>query len=232
MENTPVEATPDIRAAIFARIPREQLAHAVAETQALVRPPDAVFYRELAAHYRRVRAFLPSLLESIFWQETPGAMALIDAWQYLQRHQESGRRHFDDAVPLSIVSSSWRRFVLPQTSPDDKVPSEKVSPGKAVDICAYTFCVLDQLRGAIKRREVFVAPSVRYGDPRRGLLTGAEWEAARPLICRTLGWSSDAEPILSALAEELDATYRRVQKRLPENAAVRLKGRRARKSWS
>lgn len=213
------EAGPDIRDAIFARIPREQLVQVVNNAQALVRPPDAVFYRELEADYRRVRAFLPLLLGSVRWQGTPGAMELIAAWQYLHRHYESGRRYFDDAVPLSIVPSSWRRFVFPSTSPKEKAPS-----GKTIDICAYTFCILDQLRGAIKRREVFVSPSVRYGDPRQGLLTPAAWETARPLVCRTLGWNSEAGPVLSALADELDATYHRVQSRLPENTAVRFEG--------
>ena len=92
----------------------------------------------------------------------------------------------------------------------------------AVDHRAYTFCVLDQLREALRRRDVFVTPSWRYADPRRNLLAGAEWEAARPIMCRTLGYSPRPEPILAALSDELDQTYRAVAARLPNNPAVRF----------
>jgi hypothetical protein len=78
------------------------------------------------------------------------------------------------------------------------------------------------LRTAIRRRDVFVSPSWRYADPRFGLLTGGEWDTARPIICRTLGFTSDPAPVLSALAQELDQTYRSVAARLPNNSAVRF----------
>ena len=63
---------------------------------------------------------------------------------------------------------------------------------------------------------------MRYADPRIGLLTGGEWGTARPIICRTLGFTSDPAPVLSALAQELDQTYRAVAARLPNNSAVRF----------
>ena len=91
-----------------------------------------------------------------------------------------------------------------------------------IDDHAYVFCVLDRLRNALRRRDVFVTPSWRYADPRSGLLAGSEWEAARPIVCRSLGYTPDVEPVLAALTEELDQTYRRVVARLPENPAVRF----------
>ena len=90
------------------------------------------------------------------------------------------------------------------------------------DLRAYTFCALDELRTAIRRRDVFVSPSWHYADPRIGLLTGGEWDTARPIICRTLGFTSDPAPVLSALVQELDQTYRAVAARLPNNSAVRF----------
>jgi len=84
------------------------------------------------------------------------------------------------------------------------------------------FCVLHQLYAALRRRDVFVSPSWRYGDPRAGLLSGSDWEATRPIICRTLGLTLDPEAVLDALANELDQTYRAVASRLPNNSAVRF----------
>ena len=224
-EDGDFEAKGDVRDTIFARISRERLAHVIEEAQGLIRPPDAIFYRELEAEYGRVRVFLPLLLRGVTWQGTPGIAGLTDAWSYLQQHQESGKRQFDDKVPLSIVSPSWKRFVFPDLSTRGKTPLAQTVDPKSIDICAYTFCVLDGLRGAIKRREVFVAPSVRYGDPRQGLLSPVAWETARPLVCRTLGWEPEAESALTRLRQELDDTYRRVQIHLPHNTSVRFEGK-------
>jgi len=55
-----------------------------------------------------------------------------------------------------------------------------------LDLTGYRLCVLDGLRRAIRRRDVFPLHSLRYADPRKGLLSGAAWEAARPAICRTV----------------------------------------------
>jgi hypothetical protein len=84
------------------------------------------------------------------------------------------------------------------------------------------FCTLDALRTALRRRDVFVAPSWRYADPRIGLLDGAEWLSARPIICRSLGLTIDAKTTLDALSAELDATWQAVAARLPDNPAIQL----------
>ena len=38
-----------------------------------------------------------------------------------------------------------------------------------------------------RRRDLFASLSLRFADPRIGLLAGSAWEAARPSTCRTLG---------------------------------------------
>jgi hypothetical protein len=111
-------------------------------------------------------------------------------------------------APLEVVGRAWQRHVLRD---DD-----------TIDFHAYTFCVLDKLQMALKRRDVFVARSWRYADPRTGLLDGAEWETNRPIICRTLGLSVEPGPTLTALSSELDRTYRAVAARLPDDPAVRF----------
>jgi hypothetical protein len=88
--------------------------------------------------------------------------------------------------------------------------------GGTMDYRAYTFCVLHRLYTALRRRDVFVRPSWRYADPRAGLLTGSDWEVTRLIICGTLGLTPDPEPVLKALADELDQTYRAVAARLTE----------------
>src|ERR1022692_3516473 len=93
-----------------------------------------------------------------------------------------------------------------------------------VDAQAYTFCLLDRLRKGLRRRDVFVTPSVRYADPRIGLLEleGETWEGARPFLCRSLGLPASADEALSALRQELDKTYRAVAANFPNNSAARI----------
>ena len=75
-------------------------------------------------------------------------------------------------------------------------------------------------RPAATRRAV--APSVRYADPRLGLLEGEGWASARPFICRTLGLPPTPAEALAALRQQLDHTYRAVAANLPHNDAVRI----------
>ena len=100
-----------------------------------------------------------------------------------------------------------------------------------VDKKAYVFCCLDRLRSALRRRDLFVAPSVRYADARRGLLSGATWEAARPTVCRSLGHSLSVEETITALSLQLDHTYRAVAARLPSNPAARVETLKAKMNW-
>ncbi|RMS72430.1 hypothetical protein ALP47_200129 [Pseudomonas savastanoi] len=106
------------------------------------------------------------------------------------------------------MDKAWQRHVVGE---DGKVNSR-----------AFAFCALAKLRVAIRRRDVFVNSSWRYADPRAGLLEGTEWEAARPVICRSLELSVQPQATLAALTQELDETYRRVAARLPDNDAVRF----------
>jgi len=197
----------ELRAKLFGNIPRETLMQAVDGVKALIRPANNVYYSELQGKYRTVRRFLPMLLTHVRFGTNVAGEPLVAALDWLQGNVT--RKTPTSAAPREVVGKAWQSHVF---SGDDG----------GVDVRAYTFCVLNKLQTSLKRRDVFVAPSWRYADPRAGLLDGAEWQAARPIICRTLGLSAKPEPMLAALASELDLTYRDVAERLPENKAVRF----------
>ncbi|SOB53356.1 hypothetical protein PLUA15_320022 [Pseudomonas lundensis] len=67
-----------------------------------------------------------------------------------------------------------------------------------------------------------MSPNWRYADRRIGLLDGAGWLAARPIICRSLGLTIDAKITLDALSVELDATWQAVAARLRDNPAIQF----------
>ncbi len=158
-----------LREALFNRFPRDSLVQTLTEIGTLVRPPDDVFYQSLDQQHGRVRGFLPALLTHIHFAAGQADTHLLAALDYLRRRKDS---ELELPVPLDVVPPKWRRHVG-----DGQSRAEQR---------AYTFCVLDRLRKALHRRDVFVAPSWRYADPRSGLLEGAQWQATRPMICRTL----------------------------------------------
>jgi hypothetical protein len=87
---------------------------------------------------------------------------------------------------------------------------------------AYTLCAVERLQESLRRRDVFVARSERWSDPRVKLLHGAQWDALRPQVCRALGRSESPEPELHALAQQLEMAYQRTVANFPANAAVRV----------
>lgn len=202
----PVVVDVELRPQVFARVPQNTLTQALDNVDALTRPPDDVFYGELEKRYGKVRRFLPTLLKQVHFGASPAGKPVVAAFDWLRENDRQPKP--DQAAPREVVRKPWQRSVLR----DD---------GK-VDRRAYTFCMLDALHTALRRRDVFVSPSWRYADPRAGLLTGDEWEAARPIICRSLELPSNPQPVLAALAAELNQTYRAVAARLPDNPAVRF----------
>lgn len=196
----------EVRAQVFDRTPREALARALQGVVGTIRPSGGVYQVELAQKYKTVRLFLPMLLEQIRFGANAAGLPVVAALDWLRLNLT--RRKPASATPLEVVGKAWKSHVLG----DDG----------SVDRQAYVFCVLEQLHAALKRRDVFVTPSWLYGDPRAGLLDGAEWLTMRPIICRTLDLSVTPEPTLNALAVELDRTYQAVATRLPQNPAVRF----------
>jgi TnpA family transposase len=197
-------ALPDseLRKCVYAEIGHEELRQALINVTSLVRPSDDVFYQELVRKQATVTRFLPTLLRVIRFAGNVSSIPLLEALEWLRDRPNC-------EPPTSVINKAWKRHVF-------------FNENGPVEQQAFTFCVLDKLRVAIRRRDVFVSPSWRYSDPHTGLLAGLEWESARPMICRSLGLSALAEPTLNLLAQELDATYRTVAARLPENDAVRF----------
>jgi hypothetical protein len=89
-------------------------------------------------------------------------------------------------------------------------------PAGTVDHRAYALCVLEQFHRALRRRDVYAAGSVRWGDPRARLLSGEEWEAARPQALAALRLDEPASVHLAGLGRTLDVAWRGLAARLAE----------------
>ena len=196
-----------VREAAFERIPEAQLRRAVETIDTLARPADDNYRQELVERYLRVRRFLPFVLRQVRFQATPSGQPVLDALQYLRSIEGKRSTVFKDA-PLEIVSPAWRRLVMEK---DD-----------GVNRPAYTLCAMDRLQDSLRRRDLYVSRSERWGDPRAKLLQGAQWQAERKRICRSLKLPLEAEEAVSRLRAQLDAAYRRTLDNLPDNEAVSI----------
>lgn len=197
-----------VRQQTFAQVPREQVLDAGAQVEALARPPDDNYYPELVERYLRVRRFLPTLLDTVSFEGTQAGQPVLSALHFLSQIERQRRPDMQQA-PLDIVPAAWRRLVLPRHDP-------------VADRRAYTLYTMERLQDSLRRRDVFVSRSERWGDPRVKLLQGAQWEAMRPQVCRALGHSESPEPELQILAQQLDATYQRTAANFSTNDAVRV----------
>ena len=70
-----------------------------------------------------------------------------------------------------MISRPWQRYVLPRATSRENGQQEA-----RVERPAYTVCVVERLHEALRRHDVFVDPSERWGDPRAKLLQREQWE--------------------------------------------------------
>jgi TnpA family transposase len=196
-----------LRETIFTLFPKAQLAKSVAIVNDLARPSDDRFHDEMVAQYGRVRRFLPQLLNNIEFKAAPAGATTIAAMNYLAQLGVSRKQTLENP-PLDIITNPWKRLVL------DK--EEHVTKR------GYTLCFLVKLQDSLRRRDVYVEKSNRWGDPRAKLLQNAEWQANRLQICRSLGHPVLPHEAIASLTQQLDATYKKVAANFNENKAVRI----------
>ena len=122
----------------------------------------------LLARYGTVRRFLPLLLKAVAFGSTEAGKPVLDALGFLRRQAPAPR-----GTTLPPRSSPARGCILQQEQ-------------ARVDHRAYTLCAAERLREALRRRDMFFSGSRRWADPCRQLLSGAEWEAARDEVRRSL----------------------------------------------
>jgi len=190
---------------VFSLVSREELSEAVARIDSLARPRDDQYFKELRAQHRRLR-FMPAQLRATSFAAAPAAKPILEAIEYVRTLLDEKRR--PGPPPTAFVQDSWMQQVRDENG--------------GIDMTGYRLCLLDRMRAAIRRRDLFVGASFRYGDPRKGLLEGAAWEAARPAVCRTLGVSNQADKELQRLSERLYEAFRHTVVNLPKNASVRI----------
>jgi TnpA family transposase len=196
------------RAALFALFPREQVLAAADAVEGTAQPEgEDHVCKHIVGHHRRMRRFLPLLMDTIAFEGTDVAKPVIDAWNGLRALEGRKVLHESD-VAMAFVPARWKPFVVE-------------SPG-VVNREAYTMCVLERLCHGLRKREIFAPRSKKWGDPRSYLLPDAAWPAERPKVCRSLNLPATPEPFIDLLRAEVDASYHLAADRFEENDALRI----------
>lgn len=197
----------NLREAIFARLPKEKLAQSIAWVKDIARPPSNHFYDEMVEQYGRIHRVLPRLLKDISIGAAPAGQVTMDAFEYLASLGNSRRQTLDDA-PLDIITPPWKRLVIDKKG--------------QITRKGYALCFLDRFQDSLRRRDIFIENSDRWGDPRARLLQGDEWTANRVQVCRSLGHPVLPDEAIERLVQQLDATYRKVAANFDDNDAVEI----------
>ncbi len=196
-----------LRKVIYAKLSKEKLAHSIKIIHSIARPSSDNFHDEMMEQYGKVKRFLPILLNYIAVKAAPAGIVTLEAFEYLAG-QENSRKQILENPPLEIIADPWKRLVFDK---EGRVTKR-----------GYTLCFLDKLQDSLRRRDVFIENSDRWGDPRTKLLQGTEWQANRIQVCRSLGHPVKPRDAVARLTRQLDATYKQVANNFDNNDAVRL----------
>ena len=146
------------------------------------------------------------------WGSTPAGTPIVEAVKALPRltaARKPGAEHIHEYEGL--VTGSWRRLVF-------TTPAWTAADRPA----AYTFCLLEALHSALRRRDVYAVGADRWGDPRAELIPQRLW-VQRASVLTVLGWRP-TRPAPEGARRTVDAAYKQVAAGLAANPSVSIKG--------
>lgn len=196
------------RSMVYSRIPEQTIDHAIMSVDTLAKPSMGKPYTELASSWRRARKLFSSITSRIDMATTPGGADVAEAIAWLQDQPNWSKMTIENA-PTRAFSKAWKAHVLNEG-------------GEPENARAYVFATIDAWRSALKRRDIYASPGIRYADPRIGMLEGISWQGAKGVVCRSLNRSLDGAAEVDQLVDALDATFKRVANRADQNPDLRF----------
>lgn len=191
----------NVREAVYAAIPREQVEQTLRAYQAVsdtrLDSPLAFLLRR----YAHLKQFSANLLRHVSFAGDRFAEALVVDLQ------TEIRRKLPADAPMYFITPSWHGFVVPQEAPE-RLP--------------YELCVLATLREQLRSGDVFVPGSRKFADLESYLIPAAQWPGLRGEVLRQLGLPDDPRQRLHARLAELEALLPQVTALLAAGGEVRL----------
>ncbi len=196
-----------LRAAIFALVNRDSLLEAQTRVIRIAERPSETEPELWATAVTRITAFIMPLLNTIHFEGAPSGKAVLEAIKFLKRTSGTAQSTWG-TIPQAFIPKRWKA---------------RVFPNGVFDRAAFVVCLAHQLHIGLRKRDVFVERSHRFGDPRAQLLQGAAWEGIKADVIRSLHLPAKPSVMLDRLARALDFTYVTVGANLAENPFATLK---------
>jgi TnpA family transposase len=178
-----------IRSSIFEKIPRDELARALEESEGLVQPEDNNCFPYLERRYTYLRSFFPRFISAIDFECTPGAQPLVDAVAVLRALDAEGIRKLPDDAPCGFAPAKWKAYVI--------------KDGGEIDRHYYELCVMAELHRALQSGEVWAKGGRRYGNVEDLLIPKETWATIRADCYKELGLPMDGKTWLAEFLPKL-----------------------------
>src|SRR5215471_11643047 len=159
-----------VRTTIFQQIPPERFQTQLQEAQQWLTGDISAVFPLVMKRYRYLRQFAPTLLDHLPVDLEPtGSPAFLDAVALLRDLNTTGRRTLPEELLDTCLLKRLRAFV---------------GNNGTINRRAYECAVLTTLRDEIKRGNVWVRGSTRFGKLDDFFLPDATWTARRPEFFR------------------------------------------------
>lgn len=193
----------DAFAAVAGVLPWADLATAVAEARALVRPDGPDHARIAKDNHALVRRIGPVFLAAFRFRAVPAAAPVLQATERLARFYVGDRRRLPTDMPRGFVPRRWRGAVVKEGT---------------IDAPAYELCLLAELRDRLRAGDVWVEGSRQYRAVEDQLLPRALFGVMKTTGPLPLAVPEDGAIWLEARREHLEARLAAVEAKAAADA--------------
>lgn len=196
-----------VRDEIFRRVPREQISTLLEKSTALTQSQAKALFTVLDNRFPYVREFTPLVLETLEFGSPRADNELLEALAILRRMNAEQRRKVPEEAPIGFIPKRWAKAAQ---RPD------------GVDRHAWEFCLLSEVRAALRAGDLTVAGSRRYTPWDTDLYTPEAWQKRRASWFKESGLPEDGVAYVAQAAQDLHVHTGEVARRLPSNMDARV----------
>lgn len=156
------------------------------------------------------RPVLFRLINSLQLDSTSEDGRLIQALEFVKKHQNSRKEWLQDEVDLSFASDAWRRIIRVK----QRVGGYQIAR-RHLEVCVFSYLATE-----LKTGDVCIQDSDDFADYREQLLS---WEECQPLLSEYLDemdFPEQGKEFVQQLQEWMNHTCRTVDCKYPDSDAV------------
>ncbi|MFC1833871.1 Tn3 family transposase [Thermodesulfobacteriota bacterium] len=198
----------DVRSAVFGQIPPDTLRKELSETEDWLSGGKTDTFAFVINRFSYLRQFTPSLLEHLAFEvEAEGDGSLLQAIDIMRELNRDKKRKIPPEAPVDFIPRRLRPFVNNNGQTDRR---------------AYECAMFTSLRDEIRRGNIWVRDSRRYGRLNDFFIPDEEWEMLREDFFRKAGMPTVPADVGPWLTERLSRSFDQFLETLPDNAYVKI----------